>query len=57
MTIKINPDECIGCAQCADICLFDAIDFDGYTAVHNPEKCDECGGCVKVCPNEAISEE
>jgi Fe-S-cluster-containing hydrogenase component 2 len=53
--VRISPENCIGCYECIEACLFGAIRVD-------PEgeqvfKCDLCGGdpeCVKWCPTGAI---
>ncbi len=51
----INPDACIGCGKCLDICRFDAISIiqDKYTI--DPLGCEGCGYCARVCPVEAIT--
>jgi Na+-translocating ferredoxin:NAD+ oxidoreductase RNF subunit RnfB len=42
---------CLGLADCADVCGFDAIamNADGLPVVI-PERCTACGDCVEVCP-------
>jgi len=58
---EVNQDECSGCQDCVDRCLFDAIGMvrpEGskkYKAVVDPEECFGCGSCVVGCPQEAIS--
>lgn len=50
----INPDKCIACGKCREICRFNAIDvIDGKYKV-DPVSCDGCGYCARVCPVEAI---
>lgn len=50
----IDPDNCINCGLCQDVCRFNAI------AVHNnqytvaPLDCEGCGYCARVCPTETI---
>jgi len=57
----VNLDDCTGCQDCVDRCLFDAIDMvrlEGskkYKAVIDSEKCWGCGVCVVGCEPEALS--
>ncbi len=57
----INPEKCIGCAKCQNLCRFDAIKFDGpgnevieKTYRVDPISCEGCKVCVEFCPVEAI---
>ncbi|MCD8300648.1 MAG: 4Fe-4S binding protein [Clostridiales bacterium] len=55
MSIYIDPDECQGCGDCADICPKDAIEGkDGYIHMIDEFDCDKCGKCLEVCENDAI---
>ena len=47
---------CIGLADCADVCDFDAItmDHNGLPIVDNA-KCTACGDCVDICPKDLFS--
>jgi MinD superfamily P-loop ATPase len=47
----IDPDACIGCGKCVELCRFDAItdDFKIKTL-----SCEGCGVCAAFCPAEAI---
>lgn len=47
---------CLGLADCADVCDFDAIvmNADGLPVVI-PESCTACGDCVDVCPKELFT--
>lgn len=49
------PDECIGCGECVDRCIFDARIVNDERLTFNPEACLGCGLCVTVCPVGAIS--
>lgn len=52
--VKINPDDCTGCGECAQACLQSVIVLEGDVA----RKCDLCGGnpvCVDWCPTGALS--
>jgi ferredoxin len=42
---------CVGLADCAVACDFDAITMDAFgLPVVDPEKCTACGDCVDACP-------
>ena len=45
--------KCVGCAQCAAYCPYEAITVFGRARMS--DKCTECGTCVKFCPVCAIS--
>ncbi len=52
---EIDPELCIQCGKCADVCRFDAIEtLDGKYYVKKLD-CEGCGYCEKVCPSEAIT--
>jgi MinD superfamily P-loop ATPase len=57
----IITEKCIGCSKCADICRFDAINFNGSandtidkTCTVDPILCEGCKVCVEFCPVGAI---
>lgn len=50
---QVNPDKCVGCGKCAEICMFDAISLKEKKAVVS-ESCDGCGLCWSYCPARAI---
>ena len=56
----VNENDCDGCQDCVDRCLFDAIEMvrpEGskkYKAVVDPEKCFGCGVCVLGCEPAAL---
>ena len=50
----IDPETCIQCGKCADVCRFDAITVkDGIYRV-NALDCEGCAYCSRVCPVNAI---
>jgi len=55
---SIDPDLCLNCGVCQDLCRFDAIKEkkEGYseTLKVNSVACEGCGVCEKFCPNDAI---
>ena len=52
---QVDPERCIGCGVCAEICPFDAISVpDGQAAVDGAA-CMGCGVCVSKCDRGALS--
>ena len=52
----IDPDACVGCGICVDLCPTDAIRLnDNEKAERDEEACFGCGVCARSCPEEAIS--
>jgi heterodisulfide reductase subunit A len=51
----INPDVCIGCKVCLDLCAYSAINFDERRGVSvvNEAMCKGCGSCSGYCPSGA----
>lgn len=50
----IDPDRCIGCGQCAELCRFDAVRGDGDVYRVDSLACEGCKVCVALCPEQAI---
>jgi MinD superfamily P-loop ATPase len=48
----INPDACMGCGRCREVCRFDAVS-QGY--VVDALSCEGCGACYFLCPAGAVS--
>lgn len=49
----IDPDACISCGRCLEVCRFDAVlDQDTYRV--DPLACEGCAACFYQCPVEAI---
>jgi electron transport complex protein RnfB len=47
---------CLGLADCADVCDFDAIQMDAHLIpVVSEAKCTACGDCVDACPKDLFS--
>ncbi|MFH2064401.1 MAG: 4Fe-4S binding protein [Pseudomonadota bacterium] len=54
--ITVDPELCIGCANCVKVCLGGCYEIVRKKAViRSLDKCMECGACWYVCDNEAIS--
>lgn len=52
MHIAIDPDKCISCMKCEDVCASRCIKVD-QRSVDN-SRCTRCFDCTEVCPNDAI---
>lgn len=57
----INPNECLACGKCMELCRFDAISGNGpanefapHTFLVEPTSCEGCGVCHDHCPAHAI---
>ncbi|MHA1106942.1 MAG: indolepyruvate ferredoxin oxidoreductase subunit alpha [Promethearchaeota archaeon] len=55
LTVKVDPDTCIGCGICMDICVFIGRSMVDGKAVIDQDKCLGCGRCERICPSGAIS--
>ena len=47
-------DECVGCGDCMDACIYGGIVVKDDRAVIT-ERCLACGRCAETCPNKAIT--
>jgi H+/Na+-translocating ferredoxin:NAD+ oxidoreductase subunit B len=52
---ETDPEACIGCGECVDICPVDAIKIEDDLAVVDEKWCVGCGVCATVCPAEALT--
>lgn len=52
---RIDPDICIGCGQCVDLCSYGALELDRSSRVArvNPSLCKGCGACTAACVSGA----
>jgi len=53
----IDPELCIACGSCHDVCRFEAIIPGDEAYAVDELSCEGCGACTYVCPVEAISME
>lgn len=52
---EVDPDLCIGCGTCVEICQMKAISLKDEVSSIKRKRCIGCGNCVVKCPEEAIS--
>jgi MinD superfamily P-loop ATPase len=56
MIPQVDPETCIHCGRCAEVCQYNAIAVVGEHVLVFPELCHACGSCTLNCPTEAITE-
>ena len=49
-----DPDDCIGCGDCEEICPADAIDIRDGRAWFDDHACEGCAECITTCPERAL---
>ncbi|MBI1988020.1 MAG: 4Fe-4S binding protein [Nitrospinae bacterium] len=57
MPVVVDPEVCIGCQSCVDVCPVGAISMVDDKANINQEVCVLSKECLDICPVEAIKEE
>ncbi|HEY93976.1 MAG TPA: 4Fe-4S binding protein [Dehalococcoidia bacterium] len=50
--VRLDHSKCIGCRNCQDACLINAVYWDDET--NKPNICIHCGYCVDYCPHGGI---
>ena len=54
-TLAFDPEKCIGCGRCAEVCPHGVFDVIGsITQIVDRNACMECGACAMNCPAKAI---
>jgi heterodisulfide reductase subunit A len=55
MISYIDPDICVGCRVCIDLCPYSAIEYNEFKRVSevNSVVCKGCGSCAGYCPSGA----
>ncbi len=56
MVSEIDPEHCVGCQGCLDVCPFGAINFfeDRSVCQVNRALCKGCGACAATCPSSSV---
>jgi heterodisulfide reductase subunit A len=64
LVAEVNPDTCISCFACEEVCPYGAVERVDYTdpetgaarevAKVNPGVCEGCGACIAVCRPKAV---
>ena len=55
-TLRYDPELCINCGMCSDVCPHRVFAPDGDAArLVRPAACMECGACQLNCPTGAIT--
>ena len=54
--MKIDPDKCIACLECIDLCPMNCIAEENGVVCIDQDECVECGVCLRagVCPTDAL---
>ncbi len=57
VVLRMEQDQCIGCAICVDVCPHGALAMDRTDLVPRqiPGRCTACSICVLQCPTGAIT--
>jgi len=50
--VLLKADKCIGCRQCEEACIVNAVNFDEETL--KPIICHHCGICARYCPHDCL---
>ncbi len=54
--VEIDPEECIGCGECEEICPSDVFELqDEKAAPVNEMECLGCESCIVICEQNAIT--
>ena len=58
--VAVDPDACLTCGICADVCVSAAIELrpaeESCEWVYDPARCTFCGVCVTHCPADALTQ-
>ncbi len=56
VTLSLNPDRCVGCGTCTQVCPHGVMALVGRKVrILDRNGCMECGACALNCPAEALS--
>jgi heterodisulfide reductase subunit A len=53
---EIDPESCVGCLGCIQVCPYQAITYDPQQGVCrvNEILCKGCGNCASACPSHSV---
>jgi UDP-glucose 4-epimerase len=54
LNVTVDDDACTDCGECAEACIFGALEMVDDKVERDWEKCFGCGRCVTACPTEAL---
>ncbi len=55
-TVRVDPELCVGCTRCAEVCPQGACEVDRRGSFHVIDMlCVGCGACVGVCDESALA--
>lgn len=55
--IRVDPNKCIGCENCVNICPMDVFYFNkekNRSIILYPENCQSCGQCYVNCKGHSL---
>ncbi|MFC1607078.1 mercury methylation ferredoxin HgcB [Candidatus Latescibacterota bacterium] len=56
VTLEYDPEKCVGCGMCREVCPHSVFVMDGEKAsLVDRDACIECGACALNCPSDAIT--
>ena len=55
LTVAVDEDVCTDCGDCAEACIFGALEMVDGKVERDFEKCFGCGRCETICPTGATS--
>lgn len=53
-TSQVNPELCIACGDCVEVCQFGALQVEGAALLIDQQVCMGCGICVSHCEEGAL---
>ncbi|MFO8032252.1 MAG: CoB--CoM heterodisulfide reductase iron-sulfur subunit A family protein [Desulfohalobiaceae bacterium] len=56
LVAEINPETCVGCQGCLEVCPYQAIHYDQQNMICrvNEILCKGCGNCAATCPSQSV---